>query len=62
VAAYGELIESREDKAWAKAETIAKHGWPEKTQAMPLEALRTETLKRHPELTPKPDDAAKPDR
>jgi WD40 repeat protein/tetratricopeptide (TPR) repeat protein len=58
VAAYIRLIESREDRAWATPEKIAGTGWPE-AERVPLESLRIETLRRHPEWNPKPTDAAK---
>lgn len=58
VAAYIRLIESREDRAWATREKIAGTGWPE-AEHVPLESLRIETLRRHPEWMPKQEDGVK---
>ena len=50
IAGYGKLIEA--NAKWAKAETITGQKWPE-AESKPMEALRAETLRRHPELAPK---------
>ncbi len=50
VADYRTLIQRAPE--WARAKTITDQGWPD-AEAKPMEAVRTATLLKFPELTPK---------
>jgi len=62
IATYRQLIETgrtaKPPKDWADAKTITAQKWPE-AETKPMEALRGVTVKKYPELVPKPEDKTK---